>query len=258
MFQATPTTTADEAANASRREGRLPRAWRAAHEPAAGVPRWARRVAYAVPLVVLPSGIWRLGVLFTADKRGGSIEDWAMNGYVVLLTLISEVLAFTTVGLVAHWDEVFPPAAARVVAWAEAIGRPNRAQRDRVEVPDAYGLAGRTRAVRPLAHAAEVVRPASSPGLRCLRASARLCAHGRRHQRLYPVHHRDGGDPGASHGPRTVPGHGPPRCWATRATAPERHGLAATPRHRDPLRQDSRVLPGSCHPRLAPDVGVTH
>ncbi|WP_202541041.1 hypothetical protein [Streptomyces sp. SID2563] len=97
MFQARPPTTTDEAVNTPRREGRLPRAWRAAHEPAAGVPRWARRVAYAVPLVVLPSGIWRLGVLFAPDKRGGAIEDWAMNGYVVFLTLISEALAFTAV-----------------------------------------------------------------------------------------------------------------------------------------------------------------
>lgn len=108
MFHARPTTTTDEAASTPRREGRLPRAWRAAHEPAAGVPRWARRVAYAVPLVVLPSGIWRLGVLFAPDKRGGAIEDWAMNGYVVFLTLVSEALAFTAVGLVARWGEVFP------------------------------------------------------------------------------------------------------------------------------------------------------
>ncbi|MCX4445004.1 MULTISPECIES: hypothetical protein [unclassified Streptomyces] len=72
------------------------------------MPRWARRAAYAVPLVVLPSGIWRLGVLFAADKRGGSIDDSAMNGYVVFLTLISEALAFTAVGLVARWGEVVP------------------------------------------------------------------------------------------------------------------------------------------------------
>ncbi|MFG3282068.1 hypothetical protein [Streptomyces sp. NPDC048111] len=72
------------------------------------MPRWARRVAYAVPLVVLPSGIWRLGLLFAPDKRGGSIPGWAMNFYVVLLTLVSEALAFTAIGLVARWGEVFP------------------------------------------------------------------------------------------------------------------------------------------------------
>ncbi|MEU2071331.1 hypothetical protein ABZ574_31135 [Streptomyces anulatus] len=105
---ARPTTTIEEPAHTPRGEGRLRRAWRAAHEPAAGVPRWASRVAYTVPLVVLPSGIWRLGVLFTEDKRGGAIEDWAMNGYIVFLTLLSEILAFTAVGLVARWGEVVP------------------------------------------------------------------------------------------------------------------------------------------------------
>lgn len=108
MSMARPTTTSEAPAHAPRGEGRLRQAWRAAHEPAAGVPRWARRVAYTVPLVVLPSGIWRLGVLFTEDKRGGAIEDWAMNGYIVFLTLLSEVLAFTAVGLVARWGEVVP------------------------------------------------------------------------------------------------------------------------------------------------------
>ncbi|MGX1952275.1 hypothetical protein [Streptomyces sp. CB02115] len=105
---ARPTTTSEEPAHAPRGEDRLRQAWRAAHEPAAGVPRWARRVACTVPLVVLPSGIWRLGVLFTEDKRGGAIEDWAMNGYIVFLTLLSEILAFTAVGLVARWGEVVP------------------------------------------------------------------------------------------------------------------------------------------------------
>lgn len=108
MSMARPTPTIEEPPHAPCGEGRLRRVWRAAHEPAAGVPRWVRRVAYGVPLMVLPSGIWRLDVLFTEDKQGGVIEDWAMNGYIVFLTLISEVLAFTAVGLVARWGEVFP------------------------------------------------------------------------------------------------------------------------------------------------------
>lgn len=108
MSMARPTTADGDPAHAPRGEGRLRRVWRAVHEPAAGVPRWARRVACAVPLVVLPSGIWRLGVLFAEDKRGGVIEDWAMNGYIVFLTLFSEVLAFAAVGLVARWGEVVP------------------------------------------------------------------------------------------------------------------------------------------------------
>lgn len=108
MLQAGLSGTTDDATSTPLRQGRLRRAWRAAHEPAEGVQRWARWVAYAVPLVVLPSGIWRLGVLFDQDKRGGSIEDWAMNGYIVFLTLVSEILAFTAIGLIARWGETFP------------------------------------------------------------------------------------------------------------------------------------------------------
>jgi hypothetical protein len=108
MPQARQAGTTDDPAGTPLSGGRLRRAWRAAHEPAEGVQRWARWVAYAVPLVVLPSGIWRLGVLLEEDKRGGSIEDWAMNGYVVLLTAVSEILAFTAIGLIARWGEVFP------------------------------------------------------------------------------------------------------------------------------------------------------
>ncbi|MCF2532739.1 hypothetical protein [Yinghuangia soli] len=83
-------------------------AWRVAHEPVAGVPTWARRTAYAVPLVVLPSSIWRLGVIFTDDKRSGMLPEWVMNGYIVSLSILSELLAFTAVGLIARWGEVFP------------------------------------------------------------------------------------------------------------------------------------------------------
>ncbi|MFD8413263.1 hypothetical protein ACFV2Q_16095 [Streptomyces sp. NPDC059650] len=61
--------------------GRLRTAWRAAHRPVAGVPARTRRLAYAVPLVVLPSGVWRLPAAFDSglsdphaspDPRAGS------------------------------------------------------------------------------------------------------------------------------------------------------------------------------------------
>ncbi|MFC9944236.1 hypothetical protein [Streptomyces pratensis] len=47
-------------------------------------------------------------MLFTDDERGGMLPEWAMNSSVVLLTLVSELLAFTAVGSVARWGEVFP------------------------------------------------------------------------------------------------------------------------------------------------------
>ncbi|MFE6777943.1 hypothetical protein [Streptomyces sp. NPDC057702] len=78
--------------------GRLRSAWRAAHEPVATVPRWLRLTAYAVPLVVLPSSLWRLPAAF---ERG-------FNLYILFLSVLSELLAFTAIGLVARWGEVFP------------------------------------------------------------------------------------------------------------------------------------------------------
>ncbi|RII11750.1 hypothetical protein DSC45_27960 [Streptomyces sp. YIM 130001] len=84
------------------RPGRLRRAWRAAHAPVPGVSRGMRLAACAVPLVVLPSGIWRLPLV--ADDRVGP----GLAVYVVVLTLASELVAFTAFGLIARWGEVFP------------------------------------------------------------------------------------------------------------------------------------------------------
>ncbi len=82
--------------------GRLRVAWRAAHEPVAGVPRRIRLVAYAVPLVVLPSSIWRLPAAF-GDGRG-----LGERAYVVFLSILSEAFAFAAIGLIARWGEAFP------------------------------------------------------------------------------------------------------------------------------------------------------
>ncbi|MEV0148918.1 MULTISPECIES: hypothetical protein [unclassified Nonomuraea] len=82
--------------------GRLRTAWRAAHTPVAGVPRWARIAAYAVPFTVLPSSLWRLPAVF--DDGIGVGE----RVYIVFLSILSELVAFTAVGLVAAWGERFP------------------------------------------------------------------------------------------------------------------------------------------------------
>ncbi|WP_049580253.1 hypothetical protein [Streptomyces sp. SBT349] len=89
-------------APAAARPGRVRAAWRAAHEPVAGVSRRTRLAAYAVPFTVLPAGIWRLAVAF--DDEIGLGE----RAYVVFLSVLSEILAFTAIGLVARWGEVFP------------------------------------------------------------------------------------------------------------------------------------------------------
>jgi hypothetical protein len=82
--------------------GRLRSAWRAAHEPVAGVPRRLQLTAYAVPLVVLPSGLWRLPAVFDGGIGFGE------RLYIPFLSVASELLAFTAIGLVARWGEVFP------------------------------------------------------------------------------------------------------------------------------------------------------
>ncbi|GHI10208.1 hypothetical protein AQI88_39560 [Streptomyces cellostaticus] len=82
--------------------GRLRTAWKAAHEPVPGVSARTRRLAYAVPLVVLPSSIWRLPAMFDSGMSAGE------RLYVPMLSVVSELLAFTGIGLVARWGEAFP------------------------------------------------------------------------------------------------------------------------------------------------------
>ncbi|MFJ9843730.1 hypothetical protein ACIRYZ_25395 [Kitasatospora sp. NPDC101155] len=96
--------------------GRLRAAWAAAHTPVPGVPRWARLAAQAVPFTVLPSSVWRIATCtFHAPLDGGAVQDsgnlpwWLpLELYVVLLSAVSELLAFAALGLIARWGEVFP------------------------------------------------------------------------------------------------------------------------------------------------------
>lgn len=95
--------------------GRLRALWRAAHAEAAGVPPWARNLAYVIPFLVLPSSLWRIAVctfhapIALGDTTSGTLPRWLpLEVYVVLLSLLTELLAFTAVGLVARWGEVFP------------------------------------------------------------------------------------------------------------------------------------------------------
>ncbi|WP_344287654.1 hypothetical protein [Streptomyces synnematoformans] len=84
------------------RPSRLHSAWRAAHRPVTGVSRRLQLTAYAVPLVVLPSSLWRLPAAFDEGVSFGE------RMYIPSLSIVSELLAFTAIGLIAHWGEVFP------------------------------------------------------------------------------------------------------------------------------------------------------
>ncbi|MFG1676694.1 hypothetical protein [Micromonospora sp. NPDC049282] len=73
---------------------------------------WAVRAAHLIPLVVLPSGLWRIalvaGVPIGAVVAGGRIRPGLGESvYIVALSLVSEGLALLALGLVRPWGEVF-------------------------------------------------------------------------------------------------------------------------------------------------------
>lgn len=81
------------------------------HRP---VPRWAELLAHIIPLLTLPSGIWRLAVAFGFSM--GMLNDagqpeylrgWAAV-YVATISVLSEAIALTAFGLVRPWGEVAP------------------------------------------------------------------------------------------------------------------------------------------------------
>jgi hypothetical protein len=90
---------------------------------AAGVPRWVAWCAYATTLAVLPSGIWRVALVVAdaplieaAPAPGGRGPVlWEGPAYVITLSVVSELLACLTVGLVAPWGEAVPP-------WVPGLG----------------------------------------------------------------------------------------------------------------------------------------
>jgi hypothetical protein len=76
------------------------------------VPRWAMRLAYALPLLLLPSCLWRLP--FALHFEMGQVQDlgmppyWVSIPYVLGLSVLSEAIAILTIGLVRGWGEVAP------------------------------------------------------------------------------------------------------------------------------------------------------
>ncbi|MFF3322237.1 hypothetical protein [Streptomyces sp. NPDC002889] len=80
----------------------------------ATAPRWAVRAAHIAALLTLPSGLWRL-LLAAGQPAGYTAEGYAALGitgwggaYVIGLSVVSELLALLTLGLVRPWGEVFP------------------------------------------------------------------------------------------------------------------------------------------------------
>ncbi|MGW4499924.1 hypothetical protein ACWENR_15100 [Micromonospora sp. NPDC004336] len=76
-------------------------------------PRWAVRTAHLIPLVTLPSGLWRvalvLGVPIGAFVGGEPVRvGGGEAAYILSLSVVQEALALLSLGLVRPWGEVFP------------------------------------------------------------------------------------------------------------------------------------------------------
>ncbi len=77
-------------------------------------PRWARRLAHTIPVLVLPSGLWRWAVAFgfpmgMLNSAGGLAvtRGWPAV-YVAVISLVTEAVALTALGLVRPLGEEVP------------------------------------------------------------------------------------------------------------------------------------------------------
>lgn len=78
------------------------------------IPRWIIWAAHAVPLVVLPSSLWRIAFGLGAPVGLGdpsfdepNAPSWGLTSYVFALSLVGEFFALLTLGLIRPWGEVF-------------------------------------------------------------------------------------------------------------------------------------------------------
>lgn len=93
------------------------------------VRRWVWWAAWATPLCVLPSSVWRLFAI--AHVPDGCPDGDGTHLYVIGLSTVSFLAAFMTTGLVSRWGETVPrwvpgiggrPVSARAALTASCIG----------------------------------------------------------------------------------------------------------------------------------------
>jgi len=73
------------------------------------VPTWTKLAAYAVPLCVLPSALWRFDLLSTGiDPACVAPGRWWEPYYIASLSAVSFGASLLTIGLVSNWGEIFP------------------------------------------------------------------------------------------------------------------------------------------------------
>ncbi|WP_232662614.1 hypothetical protein [Pseudonocardia sp. TRM90224] len=77
-------------------------------------PRWAVRAAHVIPLLTLPTALWRLAWVFAipigwdATLYQQATDDLHEKAYLLGLALLAEGLALLALGLVQPWGEVVP------------------------------------------------------------------------------------------------------------------------------------------------------
>ncbi|MFF6998451.1 hypothetical protein ACFY93_26290 [Streptomyces sp. NPDC008313] len=109
--------------------------------PAATPSRWSVRAAHLAALVVLPSGLWRI-LLVCGYPAGyteagfGPFETFGAKVWMLTLSVLCEVVALLTIGLVRPWGEVVP-------GWIPLIGG-RRVRPMAAVVPAALGAAALT------------------------------------------------------------------------------------------------------------------
>jgi hypothetical protein len=110
-LRASPRRTGDRSARTRAASEHTPDIERGAERPA---PRWATRLAHLVPLMVLPSGLWRWAVAFgfpmgmvTGSGELDVVRGWPAV-YVALISLLAEAVALTAFGLVRPLGEEVP------------------------------------------------------------------------------------------------------------------------------------------------------
>ncbi|WP_328393901.1 hypothetical protein OHS70_04565 [Streptomyces sp. NBC_00390] len=76
-------------------------------------PRWAVWAAHLTTLVVLPSGLWRIALVLGypagyTDEGFTDFESLGAKVWMLTLSVVCELLALLTIGLVRPWGEVVP------------------------------------------------------------------------------------------------------------------------------------------------------
>ncbi|MFG3099049.1 hypothetical protein ACGFZL_00700 [Streptomyces sp. NPDC048182] len=81
--------------------------------PVTAAPRWAVRAAHLTALVVLPSGLWRVALVLghpAGYTEAGFVpfETFGAKVWMLALSVLCELAALLTIGLVRPWGEVVP------------------------------------------------------------------------------------------------------------------------------------------------------